>query len=71
MKEADYVGIASGRDTDKFAATGFMPVRSELVDAPYAEELPFTLECRLLHTVELDLHIGFLRFSRIRLLLFD
>lgn len=59
MKEADYVGIASGRDVDKFAETGLTPVKSELVDAPYAAEIPFVLECRLLHAHELGLHTQF------------
>jgi flavin reductase (DIM6/NTAB) family NADH-FMN oxidoreductase RutF len=59
MQAADYCGIASGRDTDKFAAIGWTPVRSELVDAPYAAELPFVLECRLLHTLEIGLHTQF------------
>jgi flavin reductase (DIM6/NTAB) family NADH-FMN oxidoreductase RutF len=58
--EADYVGIASGRDVDKFAVTGLTPVRSELVDAPYAAEFPVVLECRLLHTVEIGLHTQFI-----------
>ncbi|MBK5274978.1 MAG: flavin reductase family protein [Desulfuromonadales bacterium] len=60
MREADYVGIASGRDGDKFAATGLTPVRSELVDAPYAAEFPVVLECRLLHTFEIGLHTQFI-----------
>ncbi|MBI1921882.1 MAG: flavin reductase family protein [Geobacter sp.] len=59
MKEADYVGIASGRDLDKFGATGLTPVRSELVDAPFAAEFPVVLECRLLHTLEIGLHTQF------------
>jgi len=59
MKEADYVGIASGRNVDKFAATGLTPVKSELVDAPYAAEFPVVLECRLLHTLEIGLHTQF------------
>src|SRR6185369_17367607 len=29
MREADYVGIASGRDVNKFAETGLTAVRSE------------------------------------------
>jgi len=57
--EADYFGIASGRDGDKFAATGLTPVRSELVDAPYVAECPLVLECRLLHTLEIGLHTEF------------
>lgn len=60
MVAADYVGTVSGRDGDKFAATGLTAVKSELVDAPYAEELPFTLECRLLQTLEIGLHTQFI-----------
>jgi flavin reductase (DIM6/NTAB) family NADH-FMN oxidoreductase RutF len=56
---ADFCGIASGRDVDKFAATGWTAVRSDLVDAPYAAESPVVLECRLLHTIELGLHTQF------------
>jgi flavin reductase (DIM6/NTAB) family NADH-FMN oxidoreductase RutF len=57
---ADYCGIASGRKDDKFAATGFTAVRSELVDAPYIEEVPMILECRVLHTFEIGLHTQFI-----------
>ena len=60
MIEADYCGIASGRDVDKFAVTGLTPVKSDLVDAPYAEEFPVVLECRLLHTIEIGLHTQFI-----------
>lgn len=60
MKQADYVGIVSGKDVDKFAATGLTPVKSELVDAPYAEEFPVVLECRLLHTLEIGVHTQFI-----------
>jgi flavin reductase (DIM6/NTAB) family NADH-FMN oxidoreductase RutF len=59
IKEADYFGIVSGRDGDKFAATGLAPVRSDLVDAPYVGEFPVVLECRLLHTLEIGLHTQF------------
>ena len=58
--EADYVGITSGRDVDKFAVSGLTPVRSELVDAPYAAEFPIVLECRLLHVVEIGMHTQFI-----------
>lgn len=60
LKETDYAGIASGRDEDKWQATGLTPVRSELVDAPYVAEFPLVLECRLLHTLELGLHTRFI-----------
>jgi len=60
MKEADFCGIYSGREHDKFAATGLTIVRSDLVDAPYAEEFPVVLECKLLHTLEIGLHTQFI-----------
>lgn len=59
VEAADFFGIASGRDVDKFAAAGLTPVRSELVDAPYVEEFPFVLECRVVHVAELGLHTHF------------
>ena len=60
VAEADYVGLASGRDVDKFAVTGLTPVRSELVDAPYVAEFPLTLECELIHTIDLGWHTQFI-----------
>jgi flavin reductase (DIM6/NTAB) family NADH-FMN oxidoreductase RutF len=59
VKEADYVGIASGRDLDKFARVKFTPVDSDLVDAPYVAECPLILECKLIHTLEIGLHTQF------------
>lgn len=59
-KQADYFGIASGKNVDKFAATGLTAVRSELVDAPYVQEFPLVLECKLLHTIEIGLHTQFI-----------
>ncbi len=60
VSEADYFGIVSGRDEDKFAATGLTPTRSDLVDAPYVGEFPVVLECRLLQTVEIGVHTQFI-----------
>ena len=59
VKEADYFGIASGRDVDKFATTGLTPVRSDLLDAPCVGEFPVVLECKLLHTLDIGLHTQF------------
>lgn len=45
----DYVGLVSGNDVpDKVARAGFHVIKSELVNAPIIEELPMTLECRLI-----------------------
>jgi len=59
VAQADYCGMVSGKRTDKFAETGLTPVRSTLVNAPYIEEFPLVLECRLVHQVELGLHTLF------------
>jgi flavin reductase (DIM6/NTAB) family NADH-FMN oxidoreductase RutF len=57
--EADYYGMVSGRDHDKFADTGLTAVRSELVDAPYVDEFPLVLECKVVAVHELGLHTQF------------
>ena len=60
VKQVDYFGIASGKKKDKFADTHLTPVKSDLVDAPYIEEFPLILECRLVHTFELGMHTQFI-----------
>jgi flavin reductase (DIM6/NTAB) family NADH-FMN oxidoreductase RutF len=61
VREVDFCGISafSGRNTDKFAATGLTAVRSDVVDAPYVSEFPLVVECRLIHTIDLGLHTQF------------
>jgi flavin reductase (DIM6/NTAB) family NADH-FMN oxidoreductase RutF len=59
LREADFFGMASGKDTDKFAATGLTPVKGTEVNAPYVGEFPVVLECRLAHSFELGLHTQF------------
>lgn len=58
-KEADYFGIASGRNVDKFAVTGLTPVKSDLVNAPYVKEFPMVVECKLVNVFEIGLHTQF------------
>ncbi len=58
--ESDYVGMVSGKKENKFLKTGLTAVRCEHVDAPYIEEFPLILECRLFQTVEIGLHIQFI-----------
>jgi flavin reductase (DIM6/NTAB) family NADH-FMN oxidoreductase RutF len=60
VAEADYVGLVSGRDVDKFSATGLTPVQGGLVDAPYVAEFPLTLECELIRTIDLGQHTQFI-----------
>ena len=59
VQEADFFGIASGRDMDKFSISGLTPVSSDLVDAPYVGEFPIVLECKLVHFYEIGLHTHF------------
>ena len=60
VKEADYVGIVSGNQVpDKLTKAGFHTVKSELVNAPVIEELPLTMECKLVsYDEESELLIG-------------
>jgi len=55
-KEADYFGIESGRDVDKIAASGLTARRAQKVNAPYIEEFPMYLECKLTDRVNLGSH---------------
>lgn len=59
VQALDFFGIRSGAKVDKFAATGLTAVKSELVDAPYIDEFPLHLECRVLHTLKIGLHTQF------------
>ena len=55
----DYAGIVSANDTpDKFARAGFHATKSEFVNAPVIDELPLTVECRLLKFNEDGICIG-------------
>lgn len=55
----DYVGIVSVNDVpDKFERAGFHAVRSEYVNARIIDELPMTVECKLLKFNEDGICIG-------------
>jgi len=60
VRETDYAGIVSGRDVDKFSASGLTAAHGEYVDAPFIEEFPVVIECSLLHTIEIGLHTQFI-----------
>ena len=55
----DYVGIVSANDVpDKLLRAGFHATKSEFVNAPVIEELPMTVECKLLKFNEDGICIG-------------
>jgi len=60
FKEADFVGMVSGREYDKFNETRLTPLKSKLVNAPIVKEFPYALECKLIKLVYLGLHTMFI-----------
>jgi flavin reductase (DIM6/NTAB) family NADH-FMN oxidoreductase RutF len=60
LKEADYVGIISGKDCDKFKNTNLTPEKSKLVNAPIVKEFPYALECKLIKQIDLGMHTMFI-----------
>lgn len=60
LKEADFCGMVSGKETDKFAKANLTPVKSDKVDAPYIQEFPLVVECRVSHVTDIGLHTQFI-----------
>jgi flavin reductase (DIM6/NTAB) family NADH-FMN oxidoreductase RutF len=60
LKEADFVGIVSGKEYDKFKETGLTPDKSTLVNAPIVKEFPYSLECKLVREINLGSHTMFI-----------
>jgi len=56
---ADFAGIVSGKEHDKFAEAGLTAVKSDLVKAPYVDECPVVIECELYKSLELGSHTLF------------
>lgn len=50
VKACDYVGIVSGNsESEKIKKAGFTVTKAEKVNAPMINELPLTLECKLIN----------------------
>jgi len=60
LEEADFYGIVSGREYNKFEKTGITPVKSDIINAPYGKEFPIVLECKVIHEIEIGLHTEFI-----------
>lgn len=56
----DWVGVRSGRDGDKFAATGLTPMPGVKVGCPYIDESPVSIECRVKSIIPLGSHDMFI-----------
>lgn len=59
-REVDYCGVASGRDVDKFAETGFTPVAVPGVSCPAVAECPVNISCKVTDSKLLGSHEMFL-----------
>ena len=57
---ADFCGVRSGRDLDKFKEMNLTPVQGELEYAPMIEESPVSIECRVTNVMELGSHDMFM-----------
>ena len=57
---ADYCGVKSGRDVDKFEAMKLTPGKASIVDVPLIEESPVNIECAVKNIIELGSHDMFI-----------
>lgn len=59
-KAADFCGVRSGRDIDKFKEMKLTPVKGKLKFAPMIEESPVNIECKIKTIIPLGSHDMFL-----------
>ena len=60
VREADFCGVKSGRDVDKFSAAGLTKVASPVHGIPMIGESPVNIECTVKQIIELGSHDMFL-----------
>jgi len=60
LKETDYCGVTSGKDTDKFFQTKLTQEPADKVNPPLIRECPVNIECILKDRVPLGTHDLFL-----------
>ncbi len=59
-RATDWCGVRSGRDYNKWDEMGLTPVKGRTVAAPYIEEAPLSIECRVRDIVHLGSHDMFI-----------
>ena len=59
-RAADFCGVRSGRDLDKFEATGLTREKASTVNVPLVKESPVNIECKVTQVLELGSHDMFL-----------
>ena len=56
LKETDYCGTVSGRNTEKFSASGLTKEKAKIVSPPLIKECPVSLEAKVEHQLSLGTH---------------
>lgn len=59
-RATDWCGVRSGRDYNKFAEMNLSPMKGVKVDAPYINEAPMSIECRVKQIIHLGTHDMFI-----------
>ena len=59
-KATDWCGVRSGRDFNKFEEMNITPVKGVKVSAPYIEQSPISIECRVKEIIHLGTHDMFI-----------
>lgn len=60
VRAADFCGVRSGKDMNKFEKCGITPIPSTAVSAPTLAESPLSIECKVFEVMELGSHHMFL-----------
>ena len=57
---ADWCGVRSGRDFNKFEEMKLSPKKSEIISAPYVQQSPVCIECKVKEIIPLGSHDMFI-----------
>lgn len=60
VRAADFCGVRSGKDFDKFALMGLTPQEATKVSSPMLEQSPVSLECRVTEIIPMGSHDMFI-----------
>ncbi len=60
VKEADYLGVYSGKTHNKLEHLGLTYEKHNTLNCPIIQEFPLSLVCKLKHTIDLGSHTQFI-----------
>lgn len=56
LEKVDFCGTVSGREVDKFKATGLTPTPAQMVRGHWIKECPVNIEAKVRHVINLGVH---------------